>query len=120
MLQVMPESQGNIIGFRVAGKLTDRDYQDILIPNLEALMHQHGKIRLLCCLDEEFAGMEAGAMWDDAKFFLPHKDDFEKMAMVGGPKWMQLGLKLFAPLMQGEARVFAAEELSEAWEWISA
>ena len=85
MLQIMPESQGNIIGLRIAGKLTDRDYQEILIPNLEALMHRHGKVRLLCCLDEDFAGMEAGAMWDDAKFFLPHKDDFEKIAMVGGP-----------------------------------
>ena len=120
MLQIMPESEGKIIGLRVAGKLTDRDYKEILIPSLEALINQHGKVRLLCCLDEEFLGMEAGAMWDDAKFFLPHKNDFEKMAMVGGPKWMQLGLKAFAPLMQGEARVFAAEELWEAWEWIRA
>lgn len=120
MLEIMPESQGKIIGLRVAGKLTDRDYQEILIPHLEALMRQHGKVRLLCCLEEDFAGMEAGAMWDDAKFFLPHKDDFEKMAMVGGPRWMQLGVKLFASLMQGEARVFAAGQLPEAWEWIRA
>ena len=120
MLQIMPESDGKIIGLRIAGKLTDRDYQEILIPSLEALINQHGKIRLLCFLDEEFAGMEAWAMWDDAKFFLPRKDDFEKIALVGGPKWMQLSLKLFAPLMKGETKVFSDEQLPEAWEWIRA
>jgi hypothetical protein len=56
---------------------------------------------------------------DDAKFSLPHKDDFEKMAIVGGPKWVKLTMKLFAPLMPGDVKVFAGEQLSEAWEWMS-
>jgi hypothetical protein len=102
MFQIMPESQGKILGVRATGKLTDQDYQEILIPRLEALIKKHGKVRLLCFMDEEFAGLEAGAIWDDAKFFLPHKDDFEKMAIVGGPKWIELIMKLFAPLMKGE------------------
>ena len=54
-----------------------------MIPSLAALISQPGKVRLLCFMDEEFAGFEAGAMWDDAKFFLPHQDDFEKLAIVG-------------------------------------
>ena len=120
MLQIMPESEGKIIGLSVAGKLTERDYREVLIPTLAALIKQHGKIRLLCFLDEKFAGMEAGAMRDDAKFVLPRKDDFEKIAMAGGPQWMQLSLKLFAPLMQGEVRVFSGGQLPEAWEWIRA
>ncbi len=82
MFQVMPESAGNIMGVRATGKLTDQDYQ--LIPNLEALITKYGKVRLLCFMDEEFAGLEAGAFWDDAKFFLPHRADFEKMAPWAG------------------------------------
>ena len=117
MFQVMPESAGKIVGVRATGKLTDQDYQ-VLIPNLEALIKQHGKIRFLCCIDEEFAGMEPGAMWDDAKFFLPHKDDFEKMAIVGGPKWVKLAMKLFAPLMQGEVKTFSGDQLAKAWDWL--
>jgi hypothetical protein len=120
MVQIMPESQGKILGLRATGKLTDQDYQEVLIPRLEALIKKHGKVRLLCFMDEEFAGVEAGAMWDDAKFFLPHKNDFEKMAIVGGPKWIELIMKLFAPLMQGEYKTFATGELSKAWEWIGA
>ena len=78
------------MGLRATGKLTDQDYKKVLLPGLEALIKQHGKIRLLCFLDEEFAGLEPGAMWEDAKFFFPHKNDFEKMAIVGAPKWVEV------------------------------
>lgn len=120
MFQIMPESEGKVIGLRATGKLTDQDYREVLIPSLEALINQHGKVRLLCFMDEEFAGLEAGAMWDDARFFLHHKDDFEKMAIVGGPKWIELIMKLFAPLMKGDVKIFSGEQLSEAWKWIRA
>ncbi len=120
MFQIMPESEGKIIGLRATGKLTDRDYREVLIPNLDALIKQQGKIRLLCFMDEEFTGIEAGAFWDDAKFFLPHKDDFEKMAVVGGPKWIELIMKLFGPLMEGDVKTFSGDQISKAWEWIRA
>jgi hypothetical protein len=118
MFHIMPESAGKILGLRATGKLTDQDYQEVLLPTLENLLKQHGKIRLLCFLDEEFAGLEPGAMWEDAKFFFPHKDDFEKMAIVGGPKWIEVIMKLFAPLMQGEMRTFPQEQLPKAWQWL--
>lgn len=110
----MPESEGKIIGLRANGKLTDQDYQEVLIPSLEALIKQHGQVRLLCFMDGEFKGLEAGALWDDAKFFLPHKDDFEKMAIVGGPKWIELVMKLFAPLMKGDVKTFPTDQLPKA------
>jgi hypothetical protein len=120
MFQIMPESAGKIIGVRASGKLTDRDYREVLIPYLEPLIKQYGKVRFLCCIEEDFAGMEAGAMWDDAKFYFPHRNDFEKMALVGGPKWIELMMKLFAPLMQGEVKIFAGDQLPQAWEWLKA
>jgi hypothetical protein len=47
------------------------------------LINQHGKFGLLCFMDKELAGLEAGPRRDDAKFFLPHQDDFEKMTIGG-------------------------------------
>ena len=43
MFQIMPESQGKILGLRATGKLTVQDYQEVLIPRLEALIKKHGK-----------------------------------------------------------------------------
>ncbi len=119
MIEILPESHDNILGVRATGKLTDEDYQKVLIPALEEVVKKYGKSRLLCYMDDNFQGLEIKAMWDDAKFFFPHQDDFDKMAIVGGKKWIELLMKLFARLMQGETRIFPGARLQEAWDWIN-
>ena len=57
-------------------------------------------------------------MWDDTKFGLRHKDDFEKVAVVGGFKWINAVVKLFAYLMKGQVKTFPRDQLPEAWEWL--
>jgi hypothetical protein len=34
MLEILPESQANILGLKVTGKFTSRDCQEVLIPRL--------------------------------------------------------------------------------------
>ena len=36
MIEVMPESQGNVIGVKFSGKITAREYEETIIPRLEA------------------------------------------------------------------------------------
>jgi hypothetical protein len=69
-------------------------------------------------MDENFDGLEMGAMWDDAKFFLKHKNAFEKIAIVGGRRWIEVMMELFTHLMPGDAKTFKGEELQGAWDWI--
>ncbi len=118
MLEVMPESTGRILWLRAAGKLTDRDYREVFVPRLEAVIREHGKARVLFHLDPDFQGWTPGAMWDDLKLGLKHRDDFEKMAMVGAPAWIDAVAKLFAHFVSGEVRTFLREHLAEAWIWI--
>ena len=86
MIEVL-ERDGNIICFQAKGKLTHNDYQQVFIPAMEQMIKEHGKIRVLLAMSEEFHGWEPAAMWDDAKFGMKHRTDFEKCAVVGGPKW---------------------------------
>ena len=120
MIEILPESKGKILGIKISGKLTDRDYQDVLIPILETVIKKHGKARFLCAVDQTFSGMELGAMVDDARFYLKHKNDIEKMALVGGQKWIEVMVKVFVHFMPGDAKIFSGEELQEAWAWIEA
>jgi hypothetical protein len=43
MMQILPDGQGKIMGVRTTGKLTDQDYQEVLIPSLEAVIKEQGK-----------------------------------------------------------------------------
>ena len=118
MIEVLPESQRNILGIKASGKLTHQDYTDVLIPRLETIIKEQGKARVLCNMGEEFHGWELEAMWDDAKFGLKHKNDFEKFAVVGGSRWVEWGAKLGALLISGELKTFSHGQFNEAWTWI--
>jgi len=118
MLTVMSQSHNNIMGVQGTGKVTQEDYQQVLIPQLEKVLKDHDKARFLYYLDESFTGWEVGAMWEDAKFGVRHKDDFEKIAVVGGPKWVGWGTKLFSHFMEGQVKIFPPEELQSAWDWL--
>lgn len=120
MIKVLPESTGNILVLRAVGKLTDQDYKDVLIPRLDSIIREHGKARLLLDLGDDFQGWEAAALWDDTRFGLTHKNDFEKMGVIGGPKWLDWGLQLATMVISGEIRSFSPGEREEALTWIKA
>ena len=118
MIEVLPESQGKVMGIKASGKVTAKDYEEVLIPRLEAVLQEHGTVCFLYLIDEDFQGFELGAMWDDAKAGLKHRKAFEKVALVGAAQWMEVGMTLFAPLMKGELKNFPRRELATAWEWL--
>ena len=118
MIEFMSESNGRVIGVRAIGTLTDADYKNTLIPKLEALFKQYGKLNVLFYLAEDFDGWDLEAAWDDASYGLKHRADFEKLAVVGGPLWVEWCIKLSGFLMKGEIKTFSLDSLDEAWDWI--
>lgn len=118
MIEILPESQGNVIGVKISGRITTREYEETIIPRLEAVLKEHGKARFMYVVDEGFEGAEAGAVWDDTKLGIKHRHDLEKLAMVGGAKWMEWLTKLFAKFISGETRTFPLEQLQDAWVWL--
>ena len=99
MITVLPKSKDDILVLTALGNLTDVDYKDVLIPRLESIICEQGKARLLLDLGDQFHGWEAAALWDDAHFRLTHRNDFEKVGVIGRPKWVEWGLKI-APLVR--------------------
>ena len=119
MIEFLPQSEGNAVGIKVSGTLTHEDYQE-MIPKLESLLKQHDKINMLVQLgDPAFDHMELRALWDDARFGLPHRNDFEKFAIVGDlPKWMGWGTKVGAWFTSAEIKEFDKDNASDAWQWV--
>lgn len=119
-IEILPESGGNLLGVRARGKLTVEDYEKVWIPRLRNLIDAHGSVRVLLFMGEDFDGWEIGAAWDDVKFGVRYGNKCAKVAVVGGPKWVEWASKLFGSLMKGEVETFAGEALPSAWEWIKA
>ena len=84
MIEKLEESSGKIVGFTLSGRLHDEDYK-IFVPQLESVMEQEGKTRLLVNF-HNFHGWDLHAAWDDMKFAVKHYDDLERIALVGERK----------------------------------
>lgn len=118
MIEFMSESAGNTIGIRASGKLTKADYETTLIPQLTELFKAHGKLNIVFYMDDAFEGWDLEAAWDDASYGLMHHADFARLAVVGGPVWVDWCIKLSGFLMKGEIKVFPSDQLDQAWQWL--
>jgi len=117
MFETIAVNGEHVIGVRVTGTLTDADYKAFL-PVLEELIEKKGPVSLYIDM-EDFQGWEAKAAWDDLRFGLAHDVDFRRIAVVGGPKWVQWMLKLSALFFSAEIRYFTPDEKEKALAWLN-
>ncbi len=116
MFELLPGSEGKVVGIHASGRLTDSDYKTFM-PKIEKRIDQHGKIRLLVDM-EGFAGWDLYAAWDDFTFGMTHWHHYEKMALVGDTAWEKVAAKATNMLMRGEVRFFDLDDRDAAWDWI--
>lgn len=111
------EEQGaKVLSLALSGKLEKEDYEH-LVPELEMLVDEHGKINLMVEL-MDFGGWSAGAAWEDTKLGIRHFSDIGKLAFVGDSRWEQ-GLALFSkPFTAARVKYFDVKETDEAIKWL--
>ena len=119
MLEPMENLPGNVVGFTARGRVTGEDYERVLIPIVEKKLEEHSKIRLIYHLDEGVTGMDAAAMWDDAKVGVRHISSWERIAIVSDIDWIRNAVRLFGFTMPGPVKTFRNRDLSKAITWAS-
>ncbi len=107
---------GKILEIKLSGRLVKEDYARFL-PELDRLIGQFGKIRLLVEM-RDFHGWSAGALWEDIKLDLKHFSDIERVAFVGDKKW-EKGMSVFCkPFTTAGIRYFDVSKRADAAAWI--
>jgi len=115
-IEVHGIKQDRILEVKATGKLERADYEQFG-PEVERLIRERGKLRILLELDG-FHGWTAGALWEDVKFDAKHFNDIERLAIVGDSAW-EKGMALFCkPFTTAAVRYF--EDVDEARNWIEA
>jgi len=118
MIEILPESHDNVLAVRGCGKLTDEDYKEVLIPRLDTLSKEYPKLGFLFEMDDDFEGWDFDAALTYAKFGFKHRDDFDRVAAVCGPTWVNLGMKLQSLFTNADVETFSCGERSDALKWI--
>jgi hypothetical protein len=115
-IRLNEESGGKVLAVHVSGKLVKADYEQF-VPEVERLIRQHGKLRMLFDMTG-FHGWDASAAWEDFKFGVEHYADIERLAMVGEKQW-QHGMATFCkPFTKATVRYFDHADAAEARKWL--
>lgn len=109
----------DVVAVEAKGRIEADDYENTLIPEIEARISKEGKVNLLYVLGPDFEGFSAGAAWEDAGLGLRHIGDFARVAVVSDKAWVRGAVRMFAPLVGAEVQAFRMEELDKAKEWIT-
>ncbi|WP_257251565.1 STAS/SEC14 domain-containing protein [Burkholderia cepacia] len=118
MIEKVNDLPDGIAGFIATGQVTRKDYEDVLIPAMEAILRKHAKVRLYYELGADFSGMDPGAAWEDFKLGVQHITQWERIAVVTNVEWVRFALAAFRFVIPGEVRVFSSSDRVAARAWI--
>lgn len=119
MIRLLSDMPVGVLGVEAVGDVEKDDYEDVLLPAIEAARAEHGKVRLVYVLGPEFDEYEGDAIWEDIKLGARHPASFERIAVVTDARWARPAMKVFSVLWPGKARAFALRELEAAKRWAS-
>jgi len=120
MIEVLKDFPTNVVAFACHGQVTRQDYDNVLIPAVNKALQQNEKVRLYYETAGDFAGIDPGAVLEDAGVGMGHLLRWERFAVVTDVEWIRHTMKLFAFLVPCEMKVFATDEVAQAREWIVA
>ena len=118
MIKVIEDMPPGTIGLEAIGRVTDEDYERVLVPAVTAALERKD-VRLLYVLGDEFDSYSAGAVWADTKLWAGHLTSWQKVAIVSDEDWLENAVKAFGWLMPGEVKVFDDDDLDDAKEWLA-
>eukprot|EP01068_Selenidium_serpulae_P002418 Selendium_serpulae@DN2441_c0_g1_i1.p3 len=122
MIEILPRSHDQIIGFHSNDKLTSADYKNVLVPKMDDTVKEYKKVNCVFAMGKDFRGWEMCAVWQDMQLGWRHRKAFEKVAVVGGPRWVRFATRvcswIFGCLSPAEVSVFEEDKSIDAWKWV--
>jgi hypothetical protein len=114
----LEQSNDRLLVLRVGGELKKSELDAAQSEFVKKIVGA-GTVKLLVLL-EDFSGWERGEQWGDTDFFFSHRNDFEKIAVVGNLRWEAQVLAFTgAGLRKGPVKFFPETGESEARSWLA-
>lgn len=117
MIRLLDGMPAGVLGLEAIDDVEKEDYQNVLVPAVNAAIAEHGEVRVVYVLGPEFDEYEGEAVWEDLKLGVRHPASFERIAIVTDARWAAPAVKVFSVLWPGQARAFPLADLDAAKHW---
>ncbi len=119
MITKLPGFPENIIAAACHGRVTREDYENVLIPAVEAALRTQKRLRVYYEISGDFAGIDPSAVIEDFKVGVEHLTRWDRIALVADVDWIRNTVRAFGFLLPGRVKVFHADQAGAAREWIT-
>ncbi len=119
MIQLMLNVPANIVAFRAAGEVTQEDFQNVVMPQVDRLVAREGELNFLLQLDTDLENFTAGAWVQDALLGLKNITKWHRAAIVTDSEKIIKFTNAFSYLIPGEFKGFKKNEFEAAVDWVS-
>ncbi len=120
MMTLLDGYPDDVLAVSATAHVTAEDYRSVLVPEAEARLQRHDRLRVLYAIGEDFEGFSPGAMLADAEFGFGHLSQLGRTAVVTDVTWIAEAARLFAPFFRMPLRVFPNVDFDRAREWVLA
>ena len=117
MIRLLDDMPPGVLGIEAIDDVEKEDYENVIVPALDAALAEHDKVRLVYVLGPEFDDYEGEAVWEDLKLGVRHPTAFERVAIVTDARWVGPAVKVFSLLLPGQSRAFPLAQLESAKRW---
>lgn len=107
------------LAFRVSGRVTGADYDEVLTPALDEAMQAFDGIRIYMQVGPDFDGYSPEAAWDDTRLGLRHWRGFDRIVVVSDVAWVRSAITSMSFLMPCPVSVFELDRADDAKRWLS-
>jgi hypothetical protein len=119
MIHHLENLPSNIVGFKATGEITQKDFTEIVMPKVKALIEETDKLNYLLVLETSLKNFTIGAWMKDAMMGIKHLTKWNRAAIVSDVEAIRNFTNFFSYLMPGEFKGFEHSELQEAIDWVS-
>ena len=117
MIEQLTDMPAHTVGFKLSGKLHDKDYKTF-VPLVDAELAREGKVNILAQF-HDFHGWDLHALWDDIKFSTTHCTKIDRIALVGDRTWEKWMAKVCKPFTLAKIQYFDAADIDKASAWLA-
>ena len=117
MIQLIT-SPDKIAAFRAIGEVTKQDYENVVVPTVEAVVAKHDELNFLLELDTELGNFSAGAWFEDVMIGLKNLGKWNRAAIVTDSENIISFTNAFSYIAPGEYKGFKKDELDIALIWV--
>lgn len=119
MIERLKDVPGNLAAFRATGEVTQDDFKNTVMPEVELMVEKTDKLNYLLLLDTDIKNFTAGAWLQDVLLGIKNLMKWNRAAIVSDSENIIKFTDAFSVAMPGEFKGFKKTELQQAIDWAS-